>query len=109
MLAQIKSLSIAWKIVGCTVFVLAAVLTVNYVVFTNNHRASSLEQMIDRAEAFTAAADEAKNHVSKIGDAGVLDQDAIAADLKATLAAGKPYTEAKIFNTIPVVAGWSSA
>ncbi|MEX2673366.1 MAG: methyl-accepting chemotaxis protein [Phycisphaeraceae bacterium] len=65
--------------------------------------------MAERAAAFTAVADEAKNHASKIYDLGAFDQHFLEADLKTTRDAGRPLSEAAVFSTLPIVVGWTSA
>jgi methyl-accepting chemotaxis protein len=65
--------------------------------------------MVEKAAAFTAVADESKNHAGDLNARGSFDTTTLLEDLTQTLAAGKSYTDAKIFGTIPVVAGWTAA
>jgi methyl-accepting chemotaxis protein len=65
--------------------------------------------MVEKAKAFTALADETKNHVSALHKAGSFDDKSLLEELKRDRDAGKKYTETKIFATIPVVAGWLAA
>ncbi|MBN8645056.1 MAG: methyl-accepting chemotaxis protein [Planctomycetes bacterium] len=109
MTSWFKSLSLASKVIVATMAILAIVVAVNYVVFVKGYRASALEAMKEKAAAFTAVADEAKNHTAQIAKSGAFDMDGMLADLKKTLESGKSYKESKIFATIPVVAGWTAA
>jgi len=109
MLKRFNSFGLGIRIIGTTLVILVAVVTVNYVVFISKYRASADEAMVHKAAAFTAVADEAKNHVANLNKAGVFDTQSLVAELQEDLAAGKPYTESNIFGTIPVVAGWIAA
>ena len=69
----------------------------------------AIEAMIERAGAFTAVADETKNHVGAMAQHGALNTQALLAELEDIRKAGRSYKEARIFETIPVVAGWTAA
>ena len=109
MLAKFRSLGLATRIIGLTLLVLVAVVAVNYAVFVGRFRHSAEDAMVEKAAAFTAVADETKNHVSKLNQQKAIDHKALLAQLAEDQASGKPYTESKIFETIPVVAGWLAA
>jgi methyl-accepting chemotaxis protein len=109
MLKRFKSLGLGTRIIGATLFILVSVVAVNYVVFISKHRASANAAMVQKAAAFTAVADESKNHASNLNKIGAFDTDSLVAELKKDLAEGKSYSESKIFGTIPVVAGWTAA
>ncbi|NJL30378.1 MAG: methyl-accepting chemotaxis protein, partial [Phycisphaerales bacterium] len=65
--------------------------------------------MVERAKAFTAVADEAKNHTAKLHEGKMFAQQELVDEVKKALAEGKPYNNTRIFKTIPVVAGWMAA
>ena len=109
MIKALKSIGLGTRIIVLTVIVLIAVVAVNYVVFVTSFRRSAEQAMVQKAAAFTAVADQTKNHVAKLTNAGDFDTAALLEDLKQTQQQGKPYTQAKIFGTIPVVAGWTAA
>ena len=109
MLKWMKSLGLGVRIIVVTLVILVTVIVVNDLVFVNGYRSSAVEAMVAEAGAFTAVADEAKNHAAQINKTGAFDMKMLLDDLKATQAAGKSYRDAKIFNTIPVVVGWRSA
>jgi len=109
MFNRFKSLGLAPKIVITTLAILIATVAVNYVVFISKYKTSAREAMIEKAAAFTAVADEAKNHVAELNTAGDFDTTTLLAELKEDQEAGKPYNESRIFGTIPVVAGWTAA
>ncbi len=106
---KICSLGLGLRIAAVTLLVLATVLTVNNVVFVRGFTASAENAMVNRAQTFTALADETKAHVATLHKIGAFNQEQLLTELKSDLAAGKPYTESKIFKTIPVVAGWLAA
>lgn len=109
MFQSIKNLGLGMRITLATVFVLLVVVGVNYVVFVNGYRSSAHNQMIERAAAFTALADETKNHVGRLAEAGAFDMDHLVEELKAITAKGGHYRESTIFSTLPIVAGWTAA
>jgi methyl-accepting chemotaxis protein len=109
MFNRIKSLGLAPKIIATMLVILITVVAVNYVVFVSKYKASATEALVEKAGAFTAVADEAKNHVADLNKLGTFDTTGLLAQLKTDLDAGKPYSESKIFGTIPVVAGWTAA
>jgi hypothetical protein len=106
---RICSTGLGVRIAAISLFLLATVLVVNNVIFVRGYEASAQAAMVERAKTFTALADETKAHVSVLQKSGAFDTSKLLAELKADQAAGKPYTESKIFKTVPVVAGWIAA
>ncbi|HBS30035.1 MAG TPA: hypothetical protein DEB06_11450, partial [Phycisphaerales bacterium] len=109
MLKAFKSLGLGTRIVAMTLFILLSVVAINYVVFVTRFKHAAEEAMIERAGAFTAVADETKNHVGAMAQHGALNTQALLAELEDIRKAGRSYKEARIFETIPVVAGWTAA
>ncbi len=103
------SLRLGTRAILATMLVLAVVLVVNYTVFGRAHHGSATQAMVERAKAFTAVADEAKNHAAKLHQQNVFEKEALVAEVKQAIATGKPYADTRIFKTIPVVVGWSAA
>jgi len=108
MVDAVGSRGLGTRIVAAALAVLVAVVTVNYIVFAVGYRSRAIDAMVEKAKAFTAVADETKNHVSVLHSSGDFDK-ALVAELKSDLAAGKRADETRLFKTIPVVAGWSAA
>ena len=114
-LNKVKSLSLGIRIITITLVVVVAVVVVNNVVFVREHRAAQTESMIEKAAAFTAVADEAKNHTAVLQTDGDFNTEELLAELaenrQASAEAGEEfdYTQTRIFKTIPVVAGMYSA
>ncbi len=104
-----KNLPLSTRIVAATVVVVLTVVAVNYGVFVRGYRARAQEALVEKAKVFTAVADEAKNHVSRLHESGAIDTKALSAELAESLAAGKSAGESKLFGTIPIVAGWTAA
>lgn len=109
MLNWYKNLSLATKILSASVVLLLSVVAVNYVVFVRGFRADAQEAMQEKAAAFTAVAEEAKNHAAKIAHLGAFDNEALMKDLREVQAAGRSYRDSKLFSTLPIVVGWTSA
>jgi methyl-accepting chemotaxis protein len=102
-------LKLSTKIVAVAALTLAVAIVADYVVFVRGYRASAQASMVEKAMAFSAVADEAKNHVSLLHSEQSFDESALAAEFTAQTAAGKPADQTRFFKTIPVVAGWTAA
>lgn len=109
MLKWFSSLKLATRIVTVTVLILVAVVAVNYAVFATGYRRDAQEALVEKAKAFSAVADAAKNHTSELHRDGDFDQKTLTDELRRDLAAGKRVNQTRIFKTIPVVAGWTAA
>lgn len=105
----ISGLSLPIKIIAITVTMLVTVVTVNYVVFVRGYERDTLTGYAERAAAFTAVADEAKSHAAHLMLNGSVDTDTLIAEAVSEVASGKPYTQTRFFETIPVVVGWTTA
>jgi methyl-accepting chemotaxis protein len=109
MLKKINGLSISTKVVAIAMVSMLMVVAINYVFFMNGYRKDVAEGMNEKAAAFTAVADEAKNHTSKMLAVGAVDVHKLADEAEVDLAAGKRIDQLKLFKAIPVVAGWTAA
>jgi methyl-accepting chemotaxis protein len=109
MFRWLGSLRLTVRIIGLAILLLVVVLTVNYGVVIHRYQDGALSALRERAAAFTAVADEAKNHTAALHEAKVFSTGDLIAELQASLAAGRGYENTRIFKTIPVVAGWNAA
>ncbi len=106
---QKKSFGLSTRIIGATVAIIVAVVAINYVVFINGYRSDTEQAMVDKAAAFTAVADEAKNHASELIASESIDVASLLEEMQKQVAAGKDYQDTRVFQTIPVVVGWTTA
>jgi methyl-accepting chemotaxis protein len=109
MFSWFRSLGLGTRIIALILIVLVTVMAVNYIVILGKYTTSAEQALVDKAAAFTAVADEAKNHTALLQKDATFDSAALLTELQEDMAAGKDYTESRIFNTIPVVAGWKAA
>jgi methyl-accepting chemotaxis protein len=109
MLERMMSFKVSTKITLITMVIYFIGVGILFYLNQSSYRASQIEGYIQKATWFTAAADETKNHTSQLQKDNVFDKRALEQDLRATLSAGRKYSESKIFGTIPVVAGWTAA
>ncbi|MDI9402754.1 MAG: methyl-accepting chemotaxis protein [Limnohabitans sp.] len=109
MFAWIKNRSLSSRIVTLTVLLVLVAVGVNYVVFVTRFRDSAEHAMVEKAAAFTAVADEAKNHASELFLAKSIATDELMKELNESLTKGSDYTQSRFFQTIPVVVGWQTA
>jgi len=109
MWSKINSLGLGTRIIASVLVSVAAVVAISDYVFISRFRDAAQDAMKEKAAAFTAVADEAKNHTAELYQQGSFDSDQLLKELAADRAAGKKYTQSKIFGTIPVVAGWTAA
>ncbi|MEO1583663.1 MAG: methyl-accepting chemotaxis protein [Planctomycetota bacterium] len=108
-MAFFSKLGLTTKIVALAVVAMFAVLAVNYVVFLRGYRADMELAMSEKAGAFTAVADETKNHTGKLFGSGAIDIEGLVADALTHVEGGGHYSETAFFEAIPVVAGWTAA
>ena len=109
MFNYVKKLSIGARVIITMLVILCLVVLVNYVIFVRNYGRSAEADMVKRAAAFTAVADEAKNHMGMLNKQDVFSREALTENLNQTLASGKSYVDADLFGTLPIVAGWTAA
>ncbi len=106
MFDKIRSLGVSTKIMIVVLSLVTVVVAGNYVVFMRGYSKDARVALLDKAAAFTAVADEAKNHVSRLQLADSFDMDELIVKAKEQLDAGQSYEETEFYQTIPVVAGW---
>lgn len=104
-----KGFSLTTKIIATVAGVVIAVVGVNYAVFMGHYKEDARAALMDKAAAFTAVADEAKNHTSEMHADGAIDVKTLLTEALAFVGKGGKYSETKFYNTIPVVAGWTAA
>jgi len=104
-----KSLSVTFRIIATTVGILVAVVALNYVIFATGYRKDAESAMVEKAAAFTAVADEAKNHAAKLFTNGSVDVASLIEETQAQVKSGGNYADTRVFDTIPVVVGWTTA
>ena len=109
MFKAIKSFGLGTRIISLSLIIMISVVAVNCVIFVAKYRDSAVKAMVKRAAEFTAVAGETKKHVASQNKLEVFDTPALLEDLKRTRESGKSYTDAKIFGTLPIVAGWTAA
>jgi methyl-accepting chemotaxis protein len=107
MLAKFKSLSLATRLIALVLIIVVTVVGINYYVFINNYKASSEKRLISRAAAFVEVAEKAKDHAALLHASNSFDDEALLEDLNRIKAAGKPISDSKIFQTLPIVTGWT--
>jgi methyl-accepting chemotaxis protein len=104
-----KNLKLATRIVVVTLLIVISVVAVNYVVFVQRYQSSAEAALLEKARAFSAVADEAKNHTSLLHRIGAFDTQVLSAELAKDLQSGKKVEQTRMFKAIPVVAGWTAA
>ncbi len=104
-----KSFGLSTKIICLSIAVIAVVVVANYVVFVHGMNKSARDALMEKAAAFTAVADEAKNHASALQASGSVDTETLLAEAVEASKSGKSYTDTRFYQTIPVVVGWTAA
>ncbi len=109
MLKRINSMGLSAKIIGIVAMLTIAMVGANYVIFLRGYRHDAKDDLMEKAAAFTAVADEAKNHQSKLMSSGAVDTKTLVAEAVEQVKKGGNYSDTRFFGTIPVVAGWTAA
>ncbi len=104
-----KSIGISTKIIAVATVALIGVVAINYAIFMSAYRRDATAAMMEKAAAFTAVADEAKNHASDVFMAGSLDIESLQKELSEEMEKTGEYEGTRFYNVIPVVTGWTVA
>lgn len=105
----INRLSIGVKLIVVVLTLMVVTIGVNYYFFIKHYRDDAIEALGEKAAAFTAVADEAKAHTSRLHADKDFDVKPLLEELKQTVQSGGDYKKTRMFKTIPVVAGWTAA
>ncbi|MEO0513651.1 MAG: DUF3365 domain-containing protein, partial [Planctomycetota bacterium] len=97
------------KIIIATVGAIVLVVAANYAVFMSGYASDTKDAWVQKAAAFTAVADEAKNNASQTHLRGGFDSERMLQKALAHIESGGSYTETDYFKSIPVIVGWHSA
>lgn len=106
---MLKSLSLTARIGLLIACILAVALAITTYTMVSEYRQSVETEMVEKASALTAQADEVKNHAARQRSLGAFDNAALMADLQKVLAEKRSYRESVFYTSIPVVAGWTTA
>ncbi|MEM1185633.1 MAG: methyl-accepting chemotaxis protein [Planctomycetota bacterium] len=104
-----KGLSLSVKIITLTVALVIVAVAANFAVLIPSYRNDAEAQLMEKAAAFTAVADEAKNHSADLLQNGSYRLDELLEEAVAHVDQGGSYTETRFFGVLPVVAGWTTA
>ncbi|MCW5757146.1 MAG: methyl-accepting chemotaxis protein [Phycisphaeraceae bacterium] len=104
-----NNLGLGVRIVSTCAVVIVGVVAINYYVFSDRYRNDVQEELMMRAAAFSAVADETKDHVGMLHGVGAFDTERLLSEALEHVAKGGSYRDTDFFNVIPVVAGWTAA
>jgi methyl-accepting chemotaxis protein len=97
------------KIIAITVVIITVVISVNYYLFIRGYSRDVEAGLVEKAASFTAVADEAKNHALTLWRDKVFQTEELVAESRSMIEKGQDYRQSRIYNTIPMVAGWTAA
>jgi len=109
MLKAFGSLGLSTKLLISTLLIVCVFVAVIVTLFTRTYREDAIGALEEKAAAFTAVADEAKELAGWQYESGTMQVDRLVADAKAQMEAGGSYRDTDFFKTIPVVVGWTTA
>ncbi|MBY0262797.1 MAG: methyl-accepting chemotaxis protein [Phycisphaerales bacterium] len=109
MTLSFRSLGLSTKILVSALAVMGVVVAANYAVFIHGFQGDMEEQLVRRAAAFTAVADEAKAHASALIQNKSIDVPSLLAEAETAMGEGKSYRDTRFYQTLPVVVGWTAA
>jgi methyl-accepting chemotaxis protein len=103
------SRSLATRVLLSAIVLLVTVCAVMIWSSVRSYRQDAERNLADKAAAFTAVADATKNHVAGLHSSGTFQTDQLVAELQQKVKSGEGYAKARLYDAIPVVAGWASA
>ena len=103
------SRSLATRVLLTAVALLVTVCAVLIWSSVRSYRVDAERNLAEKAAAFTAVADATKNHVAALHTSGSFQTDQLVAELQQKVKSGEGYAKARLYDAIPVVAGWVSA
>ena len=109
MFSKLSSIGLGTRILALGGAVVLVTVAANYVVFVGEHKAAAKDSMVEKSASFTALADETKNHVGALHESNAFDNAALIEELRAAQASGGNYRGTTLFETLPIVAGWTAA
>jgi methyl-accepting chemotaxis protein len=104
-----KGLSLSVKILGVVVGVVGLVVSVNYMVFVRSYVHDTRDQLMQKAAAFTAVADQTKTLTSEMHEHDDFKDEELLEEALEHVAKGHSYEDTRFYEAIPVVAGWTVA
>lgn len=104
-----RGIGLSVKIIAASITIVVLVATLNMGMFIRGYRSSAEEALQKKAAAFSAVADETKNHVSKLHADGAINSKALLTEALKHIGNGGSYRDTTFYETIPVVAGWTAA
>jgi methyl-accepting chemotaxis protein len=105
----VSRLNIGVKLIVVVLTLMVATVGANYAFFMSHYRKDAQEALSEKAAAFTAVADQAKAHTSRLHADKDFDLKPLLDELTTTVKSGGDYRTTRMFKTIPVVAGWTAA
>lgn len=104
-----RGFTLSTKILAISVSIVIVVAGVNMYLFMSGYRHAAMKAMEEKAAAFSAVADQAKNHTSNLHAQKAFNSAQLLEEALAKVAQGGSYRDTAFYDTIPVVAGWTAA
>jgi methyl-accepting chemotaxis protein len=104
-----RGFSLTFRILVSSALILAVVFGASFWSFASGFSEEAEHAMVEHAAAFTAVADAARANTQRMHDEDMFAKDEMIAEVKEVLAARRSYRESRLYQTIPVVAGWTAA
>lgn len=98
-------LSLSTRLLSVFVVTLLVVLALNYLVIARQYESAAIESMVQKAAAFTAAADEAQKHLSNLHTKHAFNQELARQELEEKFKNKQGFTDTLAFLTTPIVHG----
>lgn len=104
-LRRFNRLSLSMRLLTVFVVTLLIVLALNYLVIARQYESAAIDAMVQKAAAFTAAADEAQKHLSNLHTKNAFDRERARRELEAKSKNNQGFTDTLAFLTTPIVHG----
>ncbi|MBL9121136.1 MAG: methyl-accepting chemotaxis protein [Phycisphaerae bacterium] len=105
----IQNTRLSTRLAALVVATIVVVVVANYAVLIHEHRSAILDEKIAEARAYADFATSVMEYQEHAVELGGIDLNALEAQAKIDLEAGRPYADTTLFSMLPIVVAWRSA
>src|SRR5690606_3302848 len=101
--------SLTTRVLAASFLAIASTCTLIFAYFMKASRDQAVGQLEQRAAAFVSVADAARAHAATLYEDNVFRSEVLTDELRDIVRNGGDYRSSRIYETIPIVSGWTVA